>query len=88
MISRAKLELAREPTVWWQLTSATVLMFGLVLCVNLFTDALRDALEGHGRDSLFTKGTAARTAATPMPMSTATNGTNIAVTCAVMLAKP
>jgi len=45
MISQAKLELLREPSVWWQLTSATVFMFFLVLCVNLFADALRDALD-------------------------------------------
>ena len=40
-----KLELTRDPMVWWPLTAATVLMFGLVLAVNLFTDALRDALD-------------------------------------------
>lgn len=45
MISQAKLELLREPSVWWQLTTATVFMFGLVLFVNLFADALRDALD-------------------------------------------
>ncbi len=45
MISNAKLELLRDPTGWWQLTGATVFMFGLVLCVNLFSDALRDALD-------------------------------------------
>lgn len=45
MIGHAKLELTREPTVWWQLATASVLMFGLVLCVNLFADALRDALD-------------------------------------------
>jgi ABC-type dipeptide/oligopeptide/nickel transport system permease subunit len=45
MISQARLELLREPMVWWQLTTATVFMFGLVLCVNLFADALRDALD-------------------------------------------
>ena len=45
MISQAKLELLRTPSVWWQLTTATVFMFGLVLCVNLFADALRDALD-------------------------------------------
>jgi ABC-type dipeptide/oligopeptide/nickel transport system permease subunit len=45
MIAQAKLELLRTPSVWWQLTTATVFMFGLVLCVNLFADALRDALD-------------------------------------------
>jgi ABC-type dipeptide/oligopeptide/nickel transport system permease subunit len=45
MIEQAKLELLREPSVWWQLGTATALLFGLVLCVNLFADALRDALD-------------------------------------------
>lgn len=45
MIDHAKLELSRDPTIWWPLTTATTLMFGLVLCVNLFSDALRDALD-------------------------------------------
>jgi peptide/nickel transport system permease protein len=46
MIAQARLELIRHPDpVWWQLTTATVFMFGLVLCVNLFADALRDALD-------------------------------------------
>jgi peptide/nickel transport system permease protein len=45
MISQARLELIRPDPVWWQLTTATVFMFGLVLCVSLFADALRDALD-------------------------------------------
>ncbi len=45
MINTARLELARDPVVWWNLTAAFVFMFGLVLPVNLFGDALRDALE-------------------------------------------
>lgn len=49
MISEAKLELIREPSVWWQITAATAMLFGLVLCVNLFTDALRDALDPRTR---------------------------------------
>jgi peptide/nickel transport system permease protein len=50
MINQAKLELIRADPVWWQITSATVAMFGLLLCVNLFTDALRDALDPRLRD--------------------------------------
>jgi len=45
MINTARLELAREPVVWWNLISALVFMFGLVLPANLFGDALRDALD-------------------------------------------
>jgi peptide/nickel transport system permease protein len=45
MISSAKMELSRAPTVWWQLTSAAVALFILVLAFNVFGDALRDALD-------------------------------------------
>ena len=45
MINTARLELARDPVVWWNLTAAFAFMFGLVLPVNLFGDAVRDALD-------------------------------------------
>jgi peptide/nickel transport system permease protein len=45
MIDGARLELAREPVVWWNLVSATIAVFFLVLALNLFGDALRDALD-------------------------------------------
>lgn len=45
MINQARLELAREPAVWWSLVAAFVFMFGLVLPANLFGDAVRDALD-------------------------------------------
>lgn len=45
MINVARLELARDPVVWWQLLAAFVFMFGLVLPANLFGDAVRDALD-------------------------------------------
>ncbi len=45
MISKGAGELLRADTVWWQITVATVALFGLVLAVNLFADALRDALD-------------------------------------------
>lgn len=43
MINDAKQELFRG--VWWNLAAATFFMFFLVLAFNLFTDALRDALD-------------------------------------------
>ncbi len=43
MINDAKAELTRG--VWWNLTAATVFMFLLILSVNIFTDALRKALD-------------------------------------------
>jgi peptide/nickel transport system permease protein len=45
MINSARLELAREPVVWWSLLSAFVFMFVLVLAANLFADAVRDAFD-------------------------------------------
>ncbi len=45
MINAARLELARDPIVWWNLVAAFVLMFGLVLSANLFADGVRDAFD-------------------------------------------
>ncbi len=45
MINGARMEMAREPVIWWSLFSAFVLMFGLVLAANLFSDAVRDAFD-------------------------------------------
>lgn len=48
MINSARLELARDPVVWWPILAAFLLMFLLVLALNLFADAVRDALDPHG----------------------------------------
>ena len=45
MINGARLEMAREPVVWWSLLSAFLFMFTLVLAANLFADAVRDAFD-------------------------------------------
>jgi len=45
MINSARLELAREPIVWWPLVAAFMLMFSLVLAANLLSDALRDGFD-------------------------------------------
>ena len=45
MINSARLELAREPIVWWSLAAAFAFMLGLVLSANLFSDAVRDAFD-------------------------------------------
>jgi peptide/nickel transport system permease protein len=49
MINGARLELAREPVVWWQLAAAFLFMFVLVLAANLFADKVRDALDPKSR---------------------------------------
>jgi peptide/nickel transport system permease protein len=45
MINAARLEMSREPVVWWILLAAFVFMFALVLVANLFADAVRDAFD-------------------------------------------
>ena len=45
MINAARLELAREPVVWWPLLSAFGFMFALVLSANLFADVVQDAFD-------------------------------------------
>lgn len=45
MINLARMELAREPVVWWNLSAAFIFMVVLVLSANLFGDAVRDALD-------------------------------------------
>ena len=45
MINSARLEMSREPPVWWSLTASFVFMFALVLFANLLSDAVRDAFD-------------------------------------------
>ena len=49
MINSARMELAREPMVWWSLAAAFVFMVTLVLAANLFADAVRDAFDPRVR---------------------------------------
>lgn len=51
MIDAARMELAREPIIWWNLTAASVALFILVLAFNIFGDALRDAIDPRLRSS-------------------------------------
>ena len=50
MINSARLDLAREPVVWWPLFAAFIFMFTLVLSANIFADALRDAFDPRLRN--------------------------------------
>ena len=45
MIDGARIELAREPVIWWNLAAASTALFVLVLAFNVFGDALRDAID-------------------------------------------
>ena len=49
MINAARLEMGREPVVWWSLAAAFVFMFLLVLAANLFADAVRDGFDPRVR---------------------------------------
>ena len=50
MINSARLELAREPIVWWPLVAAFLFMFTLVLSANLFADSVRDSFDPRLRE--------------------------------------
>ena len=45
MINGARLEMARDPIVWWSLSAAFVFMFALVLAANLFADVVQNAFD-------------------------------------------
>lgn len=51
MINSARMEMAREPIVWWSLMAALLFMFTLVLSANLFSDVVRDAFDPRLRSS-------------------------------------
>lgn len=42
MINSARMEMGREPIIWWPLAGAFVFMFTLVLAANIFADGVRD----------------------------------------------
>ncbi len=49
MINASRLEMAREPMVWWTLFASFTFMFTLVLSANLFSDAVQDAFNPRNR---------------------------------------
>jgi peptide/nickel transport system permease protein len=49
MINAARLEMGREPIVWWSLAAAFAFMFVMVLAANLFADAVRDGFDPRVR---------------------------------------
>lgn len=49
MINSARLELSRDPIVWWPIMGAFIPMFIFVLSLNLFADELRDAFDPRVR---------------------------------------
>jgi peptide/nickel transport system permease protein len=49
MINAARLEMSRDPVVWWALATAFSFMLALVLAANLFADAARDGFDPRVR---------------------------------------
>jgi len=49
MINAARLEMARDPVVWWSLASAFGFLLVLVLAANLLADAVRDGFDPRVR---------------------------------------
>jgi peptide/nickel transport system permease protein len=45
MINSARMEMGRDPIIWWSLCGAFILMFTLVLAANIFADGVRDAFD-------------------------------------------
>jgi peptide/nickel transport system permease protein len=60
MINNARLEMARDPMVWWSLAAAFFFMLTLVLSANLFADAVRDAFDPRIRSRTLSAGELAR----------------------------
>ncbi len=56
MINAARMEMARDPMVWWSLASAFAFMLLLVLSANLFADAVRDAFDPRIRGRMIMPG--------------------------------
>ena len=50
MINQARLEMAREPMVWWSLFSAFIFMFILVLAANLLSDRIQTVLDPRNKE--------------------------------------
>ena len=49
MIEKSRLEISRDPMIWWSLFSAFTFMLALVLSANLFSDGVRDAFDPKSR---------------------------------------
>jgi len=50
MIDKSRLEMSRDPMIWWNLLAAFVFMLTLVLAANLFADGVRDAFDPRSQN--------------------------------------
>ncbi len=65
MINSARTELSRDPAVWWNLLAAFALMVTLVLSLQLFASAVREAFDPRARAFRVQRGSPSRPA--PLP---------------------
>jgi peptide/nickel transport system permease protein len=49
MIDYARLEMSRDPMIWWNLLGAFSFLLALVLSANVFADAVQDAFDPRMR---------------------------------------
>lgn len=49
MIDMARLEMSRDPMIWWNLLGAFLFLLTLVLSANIFADAIQDAFDPRTR---------------------------------------
>lgn len=49
MIDSARLEMSRDPMIWWNLLGAFLFLLALVLAANIFADAVQDAFDPRTR---------------------------------------
>jgi len=49
MIDAARLEMSRDPMIWWNLLAAFAFLLALVLAANVFADAVQDAFDPRAR---------------------------------------
>lgn len=49
MIDKSRMEMSRDPMIWWGLLAAFVFMLTMVLAANLFADGVRDAFDPRSR---------------------------------------
>jgi peptide/nickel transport system permease protein len=67
MINSARTELSRDPAVWWNLLAAFTLMVTLVLSMQLFASAVREAFDPRARAFRVRRGKPARETSRSMP---------------------
>jgi peptide/nickel transport system permease protein len=67
MINSARTELSRDPAVWWNLLAAFAFMVTLVLSMQLFASAVREAFDPRARAFRVRRSRPAAPAAAPAP---------------------